>query len=111
VSHLRRCVVVLVTSLLSACGGGGSGGSGDGSSPGNSPLPDPGDSPPVVVYAGSSVAADLTPAVAPRMVDHLVLLTLMARNLGTKVGPRSALSTSGKCSGSGTGTRNNDGTG
>jgi hypothetical protein len=78
VNHFRQCVAILVTSLLSACGGGGggAGGGGDGSNAGNSPLPDPGDSPPVVVYAGSSVGADLTSAVAPRMADHMVLLTL-----------------------------------
>ncbi len=111
--HFRQCVAILVTSLLSACGGGGGNG-GDGSSnTGNSPLPDPGDSPPVVVYAGSAAGADLTSAVAPRMADHMVLLTLMTHNLGAHVGPRvfSALSTGGTCYGSGRGTRNNDGTG
>src|SRR5688500_1309295 len=113
VSHFRQCVAVLVTSLLSACGGGGGGGGGDGSNTDNSPLPDPGDSPPAVVYAGSSVGADLTSAVAPRMADHMVLLTLVTRNLGARVGPRvfSALSTGPTCYGSVRGTRNNDGTG
>jgi hypothetical protein len=110
VSHFRRYVAILVTLLLSACGGGGGG---DGSNTGNSSLPDPGDSPPVVVYAGSSVGADLTAAVAPRMADHMVLLTLVTRNLGARVGPRvfSALSTGGTCYGSGKGTQNSDGTG
>ena len=116
VSHFRLCVAILVTAVLSACGGGGGGaadGGGDVSNTGNPPLPDPGDSPPVVVYAGSSVGADLNAAVAPRMADHMVLLTLATRNLGARVGPRvfSALSTAGTCYGSPKGTRNNDGTG
>jgi hypothetical protein len=114
VRHFRQCVAILVATLLAACGGGGGGSAGGGGGgSGNTPLPDPGDSPPVVVYAGSSVAADLTSAVAPRMADHIVLLTLMARNLGAHVGPRvfASLSTGGTCYGSGRGTRNNDGTG
>jgi hypothetical protein len=113
VSHFRQWVVILLASSLSACGGGGGDSGGGGSNNGNPPLPDPGDSPPVVLYAGSSVGADLTAAVAPRMADHAVLLTLMARNLGARVGPRvfSTPSTGGTCYGSSRGTRNTDGTG
>jgi hypothetical protein len=115
VSHFRFCLAILVAALLSACGGGGGsdGGGAGGSNPGNSPLPDPGDSPPVVVYAGSSAGADLTTDVAPRMADHLVMLTRVTRNLGARVGPAvfSALTPGANCYGSGRGTRNNDGTG